>query len=77
MRHQWIAAEHYRLHTVESWADGPHKDATLRAIRSTLASLEQGPGLIAGLPPCEICLSRRKVSQVVKFPAIPRVEMAA
>jgi hypothetical protein len=77
MRQQWIASEHHRLHTVEAWPDSPHKDATLRAIHSTLSSLAQGASLAASLPPCEVCLSRRRVSGVVRFPGNQITERAA
>jgi len=56
MRYQWIASEHHRLHTVEGWPEGPYKDATLRAIHSTLASLAHGASVAAGFPACETCL---------------------
>ena len=36
---QWLAMEQYRLSCVESWQEGPRKQATLAAIRSTIASL--------------------------------------
>jgi hypothetical protein len=77
MRNQWIASEHHRLHTVEGWPDSAHKDATLRAIHSTLASLAQDPSLAASLPVCPVCFSRRKVSTVVRFPASQVTERAA
>jgi len=72
MRYQWIASEHHRLHTVEGWPDSPHKEATLLAIHSALASLAQDPSLTAGFPACEVCLNRRKVSAVVRFPGSPQ-----
>jgi len=75
MRHQWIAAEHHRLHTVESWPDSPHKEATLLAIHSKLASLAQDHG--ASTPSCEVCLSRRRASGVVRFPSSQQGERAA
>ncbi len=74
MRYQWIASEHHRLHTVEGWPDSPHKDATLRAIRSTLASLGE-TGVSA--PPCQVCLSRRRPPTVVIFPGNQPAELAA
>jgi hypothetical protein len=77
MRYQWIASEHHRLHTVEAWPESPHKEATLRAIDSTLASLTLDPGLIADLPACEVCLSRRKVAAVVRFPSNQHEDLAA
>ena len=77
MRYQWIASEHHRLHTVEAWPEGPYKDATLRAIHSKLASLAQDPGWAATLPPCELCVSRRRVSTVVRFPGNQTAGLAA
>jgi len=77
MRYQWIASEHHRLHTVEGWPEGPYKDATLRAIHSTLASLAHGASVAAGFPACETCLSRRRSSSVVRFPANKPTDLAA
>jgi len=59
MQFEWIALEHHRLHTVEEWADSPHKEAALAAIQATIQSLLriQRPGV--SLPLCEICLSRQ------------------
>ena len=34
MKDQWLAMEHYRLHTVEEWPDSPHKAGELAAIQS-------------------------------------------
>ena len=75
MRYQWIASEHHRLHTVEAWPDSPYKEATLRAIRSTLASLENDASLAA--PVCQVCFGRRRVSSVVRFPGNSQTEQAA
>lgn len=36
---EWIAMEHYRLHTVEAWPDSPRKNASLAAIHSALGAL--------------------------------------
>jgi hypothetical protein len=77
MRYQWIASEHHRLHTVEAWPESPYKDATLRAIHSTLASLAQDASLATGFPACEVCLSRRRNSAVVPFPVSQQGERAA
>ena len=75
MRNQWIASEHHRLHTVEGWPDSPYKEATMRAIHSKLASLEEDPSV--GAPGCLVCLSPRKISGVVRFPGNQPVERAA
>ena len=77
MRYQWIASEHHRLHTVEGWPESPYKEATLRAIHSSLARLMQVPDVAASLPPCEVCLNRRKVSTVVRFPGNQSADLAA
>ena len=59
MHLEWLAVEHYRLHVVEEWPDGPHKHAALAAIRSSLASLtKRHPEM--GDPYCEICSSRER-----------------
>jgi hypothetical protein len=36
---RWLAVEHYRIHVMELWPDGPRKEAGLAAARSTLWSL--------------------------------------
>ncbi len=63
MHLEWLAMEHYRLHVVEQWPEGPYKHAALAAIHSTLNSLtRRQPG--AGDPPCEVCSSRaRQIGQ--------------
>lgn len=76
MRNQWIASEHYRLHTVEGWPDSPYKEATMRAIQSTLASLAQDPACAAQIPQCEVCLNRRRGS-LIALPVKPDVDLAA
>jgi hypothetical protein len=64
MLSQWIAAEHYRLHVVECWPDGPRKEATLAAIYSTLASL--GRDSNPASTECVVCSARR--AAIVEFP---------
>lgn len=66
MKDQWLAMEHYRLHTVEEWPDSPYKQGQLAAIRSSLESL-----LRSGAKPldCHTCLSRKhRLSLVVELP---------
>lgn len=41
MNTDWVAMEHYRLHVVEEWEDGPRKESALAAIRSSLESLKR------------------------------------
>jgi len=57
MHLEWLAMEHYRLHVVEEWPDGPHKHAAMAAIHSTLESLSRRHPEM-GFPPCTICSGR-------------------
>jgi hypothetical protein len=77
MRNQWLASEHHRLHIVEDWPEGPYKDATLRAIHSSIEGISGKGGMPAGFPECEVCLSRRRSSSVVRFPVGQQGERAA
>jgi len=59
---EWVAAEHYRLHVIEEWPEGPRKAVALSATRSSLQSLlqnRQPDGLLAA---CEICLGRKTMA---------------
>ena len=71
MQRQWIAMEHYRLHSVEEWPDSPRKQATLTAIRSTLDSVGQADAI--GAQECSICLSRQRGPEVLQFPQRPGI----
>ena len=71
MLSNWIAAEHYRLHLVERWPDSPHKQATLAAVYSTLASLEQDSRSAAASQECVVCRARR--AAVVEFQSALRI----
>jgi hypothetical protein len=70
MRSEWLAMEHYRIHLMETWPDGPAKEAGLAAARSALESQ------IRAMPngssfTCMTCASRRKA--VTVMPSAPRV----
>jgi len=39
MYNEWLAMQHYRIHVMEQWPDGPRKQAGLAAARSTIESL--------------------------------------
>jgi len=59
MHSEWLAVEHYRIHVMELWPDGPRKEAGLASSRSALAKL------VRTMPegfvwPCAICASRRQ-----------------
>jgi len=69
MQSQWLAMEHYRLHAVETWPDGPRKDAVLSSIRSKLASFAPGTS------DCPVCHERIS-SNLVEIRQAPAVEDA-
>jgi hypothetical protein len=74
MLSQWIAVEHYRLHLVERWPDSPHKEVTLAAIYSTLASLAQDSRSATVSLECVVCRARR--AAVIEFPNALRIASA-
>jgi hypothetical protein len=65
MKDQWLAMEHYRLHTMEEWPDSPHKERQLAAVRSSLESL-----LRYGAKPidCHECLKQKTRPVVFQLP---------
>jgi hypothetical protein len=67
---EWIAVEHYRLHLVENWPPSAHRDATLAAIHSSLASLDRN-WRSAARQNCPTCMSEPPNVQV--FPDGARV----
>lgn len=68
MHFEWLAMEHHRLHIIEEWSDGPHKDAALTAIRSSLASLTRNARPDLAPPVCEVCAGRRQAPEILEFP---------
>ena len=55
-----IAFEHYRIHVIELWPDGPRKDAGLASARSILDRM------VGTMPKgltfqCAMCASRRQI----------------
>lgn len=68
MHLQWLTTEHNRLHVVEEWPDGPHKEAALSAIRSSLASLARSLPPDVNLQFCEVCLGRKQAPGIIQFP---------
>ena len=67
MNKDWIATEHTRLHLAEEWPNSAYKQATLAAIRSTLASLERNQEFTDGLSVCNICVSRNRMALVLQL----------
>ena len=58
MYSELLAQEHYRIHVMEQWPDGPRRDAGLAAARSALATLLRTPPVGASGFMCDICASR-------------------
>jgi hypothetical protein len=58
MNRQWLTMEHYRLHCVERWPDGPYKQAVVAAIHSALERLRAASLAPIQQPECSICASR-------------------
>jgi len=65
---QLLKVEHYRLHSVEAWAESPRKRATLLGIHSALERLLEELPAEAGQVSCMVCDARRAPA-VLKFPA--------
>ena len=40
MYNEWLAMQHYRIHVMEQWPDGPRKRAGLAAARSVIERLD-------------------------------------
>jgi hypothetical protein len=74
MLSNWIAVEHYRLHLVERWPNSPHKEATLAAVYSALASLERDSRSATASQECIVCRTRR--ASVVEFQSAFRITPA-
>ena len=70
MHSEWLAVEHYRIHVMELWPDGPRKDMGLAAARSALERLVQTlPNKSSFM--CSTCASRRRI--VTAIPRTPPV----
>lgn len=71
MHRGWLSVEHYRMHLMELWPDGPRKEAGLAAARSTLESLvrnmPEGPSFA-----CAICARRHQTVTVI--PRVPELQ---
>ncbi len=59
MHTDWLAMEHYRLHSIERWPESPVKASRLAAVHSTIQSFTAT--VLPSEPPfeCVECLSRR------------------
>jgi len=63
-RIEWLAMEHYRIHVIELWPDGPRKDAALAAARSALEGLASTISKGSSFT-CATCTSRRETVTVI------------
>ena len=70
MLSEWLAAEHYRIHVMERWPDGPRKAVGLAAARSALESLVRTAPEEYSFA-CAICASSRQT--VIAIPSAPLV----
>ena len=64
---QWIATEYHRLHIIEEWPEGPHKEVALAAIHSSLHSLLQNRRPAEPFATCEACLSLERATGKLEF----------
>ena len=64
---EWLAMEHYRIHLMEEWPDGPRKDAGLAAAYAALEALENSAP-VASTFVCEVCAKRRELEKIVPYP---------
>lgn len=65
MYRDFIAMEHYRLHLMERWPEGPVKQASMAAVRAAIESLLATPPAGASGFECGICHERR--TKVIEF----------
>ena len=70
---EWLAMEHYRIHLMEEWPDGPRKDAGLAAARAALEALETSAPMASTFI-CEVCAKRREAEKIVVYPGKARTE---
>jgi hypothetical protein len=69
MHREWLAFEHYRIHMMELWPDGPGKEAGLSAARSGIENLTRAMSNDSSFR-CATCDSRRRT--VIAMPLAPR-----
>lgn len=70
---EWIAMEHYRLHTLEALPSSPYREAAIAAIQSKLSSLQQDPRMAGVLATCDTCQNRKRGPELVPFPAVYQI----
>jgi hypothetical protein len=65
---EWLATEHYRLHVIEKWPNGPRKEAVLASARSALESLLRTTPLSASAFRCAICADKQQSATLIEYP---------
>jgi hypothetical protein len=70
MDSEWLAVEHYRIHVMELWPEGPRKEAGLAAARSALESLARTMPKEVSFA-CATCANRRQTT--IPIPCPPRI----
>jgi hypothetical protein len=63
---EWLAMEHYRIHLMEEWPDGPRKDAGLAAAHAALEALERAAPVASAFV-CDVC-AKRQADKIVPYP---------
>lgn len=71
---QWIAMEHYRMHSIEEWPESPRKASALAAVHSALAGLSRE---LTRTTECQVCLTRKRARTLVELPVELPLERAA
>ena len=71
MHAEWLATEHYRLHVIERWPNGPSKNAGLAAARSSLEGLLRAMPSNESTFTCAICGGKRERATVIEYPQRP------
>jgi hypothetical protein len=69
MHREWLAFEHYRIHMMDLWPDGPGKEAGLSAARSAIENLTRVMSNESSFQ-CASCANRRRT--VIAMPLAPR-----
>jgi len=72
MHSERLAMEHYRIHLMESWPDGPRKEAGLASARSALESLARTVPEGSSFA-CSTCAARHTVTVIRHAPRIHRL----
>jgi hypothetical protein len=68
MHKDWLAMEHYRLHVIEHWPEGPVKAARLAAVRATIESLARTAPSNEPEFECATCVTARHKPKLLRFP---------